>query len=89
MPHCANLFYRRIPHYHTEEATGAMKPLLGEAYHEDKQRAFLPSLWESFTQCQWVAPDDAEDPKNRAMWYRDGKLPPPEFGIAKKGCVFQ
>lgn len=45
---------RRIPFYRAEEATRAIIPLLGDAYHTDKQRAFLPALWESFVECQWV-----------------------------------
>lgn len=77
--------YSRIPQYYAEEATKNIIPLLGDAYHSDKQRKFLPSLWESFTRCQWVEPDDAtKEPKDRAFWYKAGPAPPVEAAMMKK-----
>lgn len=76
---------RRIPFYHAEEATKAIIPLLGASYHSDKQRAFLPGLWESFTRCQWVELDDpAAKPTERAMRYKGGPSPPPETSMGKR-----
>lgn len=69
-----NASLRRIPFYHAEEATNAVIPLLGNSYHTDK-RAYLPCLWESFTKCQWVEPDNPEaERKDRTMWYRSGRI---------------
>ncbi|KAK7699012.1 hypothetical protein SLS57_012484 [Botryosphaeria dothidea] len=85
--HVIHHLFSRIPQYHAEEATKAVMPLLGKAYHADKQRAFLPAIWESFTRCQWVEPDEAVDPKDRAYWYRGGPSPPPESRMGKKSWL--
>ena len=76
----ANPISRRIPFYYGEEATNAIIPLLGKYYYSDKSRSFLPALWESFTQCQWVeAEDETVIPEERIMWYKGGPSPPPVF----------
>ena len=76
----ANSISRRIPFYYGEEATNAIIPLLGKHYYADKSRSFLPALWESFTQCQWVeAEDETVTPEERVMWYKGGPSPPPAF----------
>jgi hypothetical protein len=65
----------RIPQYHAEEATKAVMPLLGDAYHTDKEHTFSRGYWESLRKCQWIKPDDTIDPKNRAYWFRTGASP--------------
>ena len=76
----------RIPQYHAEEATKAIIPLMGKSYHSDKNRYFIPAIWEAFTKCQYVVPDDPNaKPADRAMWYKPGPSPPPEFVMSKKG----
>ncbi|KAL9617927.1 MAG: hypothetical protein Q9160_007293 [Pyrenula sp. 1 TL-2023] len=83
-------FSRKIPFYHAEEATRAIQPLLGKSYHEDKQRMFLPGLWESFTKCQWVETENPNAaPKDRVMKYRAGPSPPPETAMGIKGLFRQ
>lgn len=49
---------RRIPFYRAEEATEAIKPLLGDLYHKDS-RSFLGQLWETWTKCKYVEADPA------------------------------
>ncbi len=49
---------RRIPFYRAEEATEALKPLLGDLYHRE-ERSFLGQLWESWTTCKYVEADPA------------------------------
>lgn len=49
---------RRIPFYKAEEATEAIKPLLGDLYHRE-ERSFLGQLWSTFTQCKYVEADPA------------------------------
>jgi hypothetical protein len=79
---------RRLPQYHAEEATKAIIPLLGDSYREDKQRSFLGSMWESFTQCQFVEPDRPEAmPADRTMIFKAGPAPPLEISMRKKGWV--
>ena len=77
---------RRIPQYHAEEATKAIMPLLGKDYHSDKKRAFVPGLYESFTQCQWVEPDKPDaKPADRMLWYKAGPSPRIETSMTSKG----
>ncbi|CAJ2504503.1 Uu.00g118970.m01.CDS01 [Anthostomella pinea] len=57
--HVVHHLFPRIPHYHYHEATEAIKPLLGNLYHSDKQN-YWRALWEAFTQCQWVEPIPAK-----------------------------
>lgn len=84
--HVIHHLFSRIPFYYGEEATKAIIPLLGDAYHEDKDRVFVFGLWESFVNCQWVEPDKPDaKPKDRAMWYKGGPSPPVETGMGFKG----
>ncbi len=79
----------RIPQYYAEEATRAIMPLLGDAYHADKKRSFWGCIWESFTQCQYVIPSDpAAKPENRAMYYKGGPSPPIEVSMGRAGLKF-
>ncbi|KAI1503075.1 delta-12 fatty acid desaturas-like protein [Biscogniauxia marginata] len=57
--HVVHHLFPRIPHYHAQEATDAIKPLLGEYYHTDKS-SYWGALWTSFTECQWVEPNPAK-----------------------------
>ncbi|KAK9422346.1 hypothetical protein SUNI508_04702 [Seiridium unicorne] len=54
--HVVHHLFPRIPHYHAQEATDAIKPLLGDYYHVDKS-SYFGALWTAFTQCQWVEAD--------------------------------
>ncbi|SLM38213.1 delta-12 fatty acid desaturase [Lasallia pustulata] len=84
--HVIHHLFSRIPQYHAEEATKAIIPLMGKSYHSDKNRYFIPAIWEAFTKCQYVVPDDPNaKPADRAMWYKPGPSPPPEFVMSKKG----
>ena len=43
-------------------------------------------MWESFTQCQYVVPDNpAAKPEDRAMWYKGGPSPPIEISMGRAG----
>ncbi|SLM39234.1 fatty acid desaturase [Lasallia pustulata] len=83
--HVVHHLFPRMPFYHAEEATKAIIPLLGSTYHADKQRAYLPGLWEAFTKCEWVEPDNAAvQPKDRTMWYRS-RPSAPKTSVGTKG----
>ncbi|APA10889.1 hypothetical protein sscle_07g056590 [Sclerotinia sclerotiorum 1980 UF-70] len=82
--HVIHHLFSRIPFYHTEEATKAIIPLLGPDYHTAKTGKFIESLWESFTQCQYLETDTIEDPNEQALWYRKGPAPPPEISMNRK-----
>jgi omega-6 fatty acid desaturase (delta-12 desaturase) len=46
----------RIPFYKADEATEAIKPLLGDLYHAD-ERSFLGQLWSVFGSLKYVEND--------------------------------
>jgi omega-6 fatty acid desaturase (delta-12 desaturase) len=54
-----------IPFYNAEEATEAIKPVMGIHYKSDQKdgmRGFLSALWKVNRWCQWVEPSgDAKD----------------------------
>lgn len=52
--HVIHHLFPKIPFYRAEEATAAIKPLLGEAYIELKEENFLFSLWSTFRDCRYV-----------------------------------
>ncbi|KAI1653871.1 fatty acid desaturase-domain-containing protein [Daldinia decipiens] len=54
--HVVHHLFSRIPFYHAEEATRAIKPLLGDLYHSD-EHSFMSSLWETSRDCQYVEND--------------------------------
>ncbi|KAI1326234.1 fatty acid desaturase-domain-containing protein [Xylariaceae sp. FL0255] len=69
--HVIHHLFPRIPHYHAEDATEAIKPLLGKHYHTDKT-SYWGALWTAFTQCQWIEPD-AEKTEKAEVYSGDSK----------------
>lgn len=67
--HVVHHLFSRMPHYHAEEATRAVKPLLGKYYVQPNVApgltGVLQSLWDAFTHCRAV--DDSKD----IMWFTD------------------
>ncbi|KZZ89198.1 Fatty acid desaturase, type 1 [Moelleriella libera RCEF 2490] len=51
--HVVHHLFSRIPFYHAEEATEAIKPLLGDAYRRQTS-SFLGDLWHTFNKCRYV-----------------------------------
>ncbi|KAH8879327.1 hypothetical protein GQ53DRAFT_756130 [Thozetella sp. PMI_491] len=54
--HVVHHLFPRIPFYKAEEATEAIKPLLGDLYHRN-DKAFMGQLWQTFTTCRYVEKD--------------------------------
>ncbi|TVY91180.1 Delta(12)-acyl-lipid-desaturase, partial [Lachnellula willkommii] len=73
--HVVHHLFPSIPFYYAMEATRAVRPVLGDAYHKDSQNVVL-SLWKTFRNCQYVASDDSLPANNRALWFQRGKIPP-------------
>lgn len=59
--HVLHHYISTIPFYHADEASEAIKPVMGEHYRanvEGGSLGFLNSLWQSARWCQWVEPSD-------------------------------
>jgi len=54
--HVLHHLFSYLPHYHAEEATEAIKPLLGEYYRMDRT-PWYKALWSRFGTCKAVKPD--------------------------------
>jgi hypothetical protein len=50
----------------SQEATAAIKPILGDYYSQDK-RNVMAALWEEISTCHWVAP---EQPGSGVLWFK-------------------
>lgn len=59
--HVVHHLFPRIPFYYAEEATEAIKPILGDLYHRD-DRSFMGQLWSCFTQLKYVDAKDGSSP---------------------------
>lgn len=57
--HVAHHFVSTIPFYHADEATEAVKTVMGSHYRENREGGawgFLKAMWTSTRWCQWVEP---------------------------------
>ncbi|KAI1115599.1 delta-12 fatty acid desaturas-like protein [Nemania sp. NC0429] len=92
--HVIHHLFPRIPHYYAKDATDAIKPLLGDLYHVDKQ-SYWAALWDTFVQCQWVEPDQQKTTSSNIggessddegiLWYRAGPMPPVATSMRRSG----
>lgn len=73
--HVLHHFVSTIPFYHAEEATEAIKPIMGKHYRADVEGGpigFLRSMWKSARWCQWVeATEGAEGENKGVLFYRN------------------
>ncbi|KJR89033.1 omega-6 fatty acid desaturase (delta-12 desaturase) [Sporothrix schenckii 1099-18] len=54
--HVVHHLFPRIPFYKQEEATAAIRPLLGNLLHRET-RSFVGQLWSTWKTCKYVVPD--------------------------------
>ncbi|EGP84094.1 uncharacterized protein MYCGRDRAFT_101437 [Zymoseptoria tritici IPO323] len=58
--HVVHHLFPSMPFYHAEEATKAMRPVLGDYYRRD-DTPFWIALWKTFSSCQAVQPKEGEE----------------------------
>ncbi|KAK3704062.1 hypothetical protein LTR37_014037 [Vermiconidia calcicola] len=73
--HVLHHYVSTIPFYHADEASEAIKPVMGQHYRanvEGGSLGFLKALWQSARWCQWVEPNEGAQGDNaNVMFYRN------------------
>jgi len=73
--HVLHHYISTIPFYHADEATEAIKPVMGQHYRSDVKGGsfgFLKALWTSAKWCQWVEhSEDAKGEGKGVLFYRN------------------
>lgn len=101
--HVLHHYVSTIPFYHADEATEAIKPIMGRHYRADTEGGpvgFLYCLWKSARWCQWVEPSEGAVGEGQGVYFfrnRNGLgVPPvalkeakPAVGNAKMGMAVE
>ena len=73
--HVLHHYISTIPFYHADEATEAIKPIMGQHYRADTKGGaigFVKSLWTSARSCQWIEPMEGAKGENaNVLFYRN------------------
>jgi len=69
--HVVHHLFSEMPFYNAQEATEAVKPLLGKYYRFD-DTPIVTALWRGFA-FNAVGPDTREDSNNGVLWFHHGK----------------
>ena len=81
--HVLHHYVSTIPFYNADEATEAIKPIMGEHYRSDVEGGslgFLKSIWKSARWCHWVEPTEGAEGEQKAVLFfrnRNGLGVPP------------
>lgn len=73
--HVLHHYVSSIPFYNADEATEAIKPVMGRHYRADTRDGpigFIKAMWKSARWCQWVEPTEgAEGPAKGVLFFRN------------------
>jgi len=88
--HVLHHYISTIPFYHADEATEAIKKVMGSHYRSDTRGGslgFIASMWSSARWCQWVEPNqDAQGQNAQVLFFRNRNglgVPPAKLAAAK------
>ncbi|KAI7087508.1 putative delta-12 desaturase [Hortaea werneckii] len=89
--HVLHHYISTIPFYHADEATEAIKPIMGQHYRSDVEGGpvgFIRALYKSARWCQWVEPNEgAKGENSQVLFFRNTNglgLPPAKMEQAQK-----
>jgi len=89
--HVLHHYISTIPFYHADEATEAIKKVMGEHYRADVKDGplgFMRALWNNARHCQWVEPSaEAKGEGKSVLFFRNpnGMGPKPSVWAAPSG----
>lgn len=81
--HVLHHYVSTIPFYHADEATEAIKPVMGKHYRSDVKGGpigFLKSMWKTARWCQWIEPSEGAQGEGKGVLFfrnRNGNGVPP------------
>lgn len=88
--HVLHHYVSTIPFYHADEASEAIKPIMGRHYRSDTKDGawgFVKSLWKSARWCNWIEPiEGAEGEEQGVLFFRNRNglgLPPMKMDAPK------
>ncbi|KAI9803489.1 MAG: Oleate hydroxylase fah12 [Sarcosagium campestre] len=88
--HVLHHYVSTIPFYNADEASEAIKPVMGKHYRADTKGGaigFLKSLWNNFRICQWIEPLEGAQAENKGVLFyrnRNGRgLAPAQLKVEK------
>ncbi|AEO67883.1 228e8849-69f5-4b99-859c-bd9b91f096e7 [Thermothielavioides terrestris] len=70
--HVLHHYVSTIPFYHADEATEAIKPVMGRHYRSDTRDGpvgFIKALWKSARWCQWVEPSEGAEGRGKGVLF--------------------
>jgi len=70
--HVLHHYVSSIPFYNADEATEAIKPVMGRHYRSDTKGGswgFVRALWRSARMCQWVEPSEGAQGKGQGIYF--------------------
>ncbi len=70
--HVCHHIFSAMPHYHAQEATAALRRVMGPYAQKDDGNVFV-ALLRDWTECAYVAPDEGGNPD--VQWFRRGPVP--------------
>ena len=88
--HVLHHYVSTIPFYHADEASEAIKPIMGQHYRSDTKDGalgFLKSMWKSARWCQWIEPNEGAQGEGKGVLFfrnRNGLGLPPTVLEAPK-----
>ncbi|KAM4054314.1 fatty acid desaturase domain-containing protein [Hirsutella rhossiliensis] len=73
--HVLHHYVSSIPFYHADEASDAIRPIMGKHYRSDTEGGplgFIRALWRSGRMCQWVEPsENAQGAAKGILFFRN------------------